>query len=293
MHVFQQIVEQYLSSKMNALRESPSNGGLLKRWWRIGCSMHVEDALHCHEMGRLLPRVVQHHNLNSLPKFNFNIHYLEEDRSDSTFDPFGNVRFYIEFHKFLSHFGNQLRIYLIDEFVENTKSISRILITKRSAGTLPLSLKKVDLSQMTGTLFHNQVSIVNSDGFEETLDHYLHVVTESSDDTNRWLFLHCIRRPINHKISQSLLRERSTDETVAANKLQQPETSSRNRSRRSSFAHSESPMFRDSKFTGDSCYLSYCEKKPCPSPYSIEKTRKYMNKVRRGFFRQMDLDFII
>lgn len=273
--------------------------GLLKRWWRVGCSMHVDDALHCHEMGRLLPRTIQHHNIESLPKFNFAIHYLEEDRSDSTYDPYGNVRFYIEFHKFLSHFGSQLKLYLIDEFVENAKSISRLMISKRSAATLPLSLKKIDLIDMAGQLFQNQTTIINSDGSTVLLEHHLHIVTESNDEVNRWLFLHCIRRPINHRINPKLLRERSNDESrSSSNELKVVRGSmslsrSVSMSRRSSISHSESPKYRDTHFTGNTCYLSYCERRSCPSPFTAERTRNYLDKVRKGFFRQMDLDFII
>ncbi|KAF2345413.1 hypothetical protein FHG87_023832, partial [Trinorchestia longiramus] len=98
-------------------------GGLVKRWWRVGCTMHVEDALNCHDLGRLLPQAIQHNNYESLPRFSFPILYLEEDRSDGCFDSYGNVRFYLEFHKFLGYFGSRLKLYLIDKFVENTKAI--------------------------------------------------------------------------------------------------------------------------------------------------------------------------
>jgi len=281
-----------------SLEKSPSGVGYAKRWWRVGCSLHVDEVLHCQDLGRLVPRTVVHHGLESLPKFNFPILYLEEDRTETAYDPYGNVRFYIEFHKFLQYYGTHLKLYLIDEFVENTKSISRLLISKRSSATLPLSLKKVDFNGVTGHLFQNQVTIKNPNGSSETLDHHLHVVVESTDDVNRWLFLHCIRRPVNHNPTPSLLKTQVSEDSQSTGSLSPrnfyAELSERkSKTRRSSIAHSDSPFYRDTKFDGSTCYMTFCEKKSCPTPFSEERTKTHMDKVRNGFFRQMDLDFVI
>ena len=284
--------------------ENSNNLSLLKRWWRVGCSLHVDEALHCHDLGRLVPRTTTHHDAESLPAFNFSFLYLEEDRTESSFDPYGNVRFYIEFHKFLSYYGTHLRMYLIDEFVENTRSISRLLVTKRSPATLPLSLKKIDFNSASGHLFQNQVKIVNPEGESETLEHYLHVIVESTDDVSRWLYLHCVRRPVCHRPNrkESLDPNNSAEDSKSTHSVSPVSYSdqlsvdsfpSKSRMRRSSIAFGNSPTFRDTLFDGTSCYLAYHERRSCPAPYTEERTKAYLEKVRKGFFRQMDLDFVI
>ncbi|XP_018009053.1 uncharacterized protein LOC108666652 [Hyalella azteca] len=278
-----------------------SGAGLVKRWWRVGCSLHVEEALHCHDLGRLTPRAIHHLNQNSLPQFSFPVLYLEEDRCEDSFDPYGNVRLYLEFHKLLAYYGAHLKLYLIDEFVENTKAISRLLVTKRSPAGLPLSLKKIDFNNMTGHLFHNQVTIINPDGEREVLDHHLHIIAESTDDVNRWLFLHCIRKTVNHQTrtpnSKSLSRRASTSDVTFQNDATPRDLNVpngiRSLSRRSSLSHSISPTYRDTPYDGTSCYLAHAERKSCPSPFDAERTRTYLGKVRKDFFRQTDLDFVL
>ncbi|KAF2345412.1 hypothetical protein FHG87_023831, partial [Trinorchestia longiramus] len=153
----------------------------------------------------------------------------------------------------------------------------------------------------TADLFRNQVTITNLAGQKQSLDHHFHIITDSTDDVNRWLFLQCIRKPVCHRPKTSTSLRSLSVSSVPNGQLSflfnTPHdlnvlSGSKTPTRRSSLSVSITPSFRDSPYDGSTCYLEYVQRRLCTSSYDVERTRAYLDKVRKNFFRQKDLDFV-